>query len=458
MESYELKDTDDNILDTLLRDAISRNQSLYRFLDMLNTIDGSVSLAVNGRWGTGKTFFVKQAKLLLEAENPFFENRPYYSEVKNNLSWKKHKAEIGQEYAPVLPIYYDAWLNDNATDPILSIVYEIINQLDLKDEIKGKPEFKEIIKGVAIPFVEKKTGVNIEKFLDSLESKDYLEEISTQQHVHERVEEFITNVIKERGNRLVIFIDELDRCRPDYAVNLLERIKHYFSNENVTYVFSVNIDELQHTIKRFYGDGFSSTEYLDRFFDLTIDIPMIDVDKYFNSICFASNDLASSVCKIVVSKLDFSMRQAERFVKIIKIAIYNNRFYKNNPVWPEDRAKFFMMANVAPLIIGLRMADIKKYRKFIDGKEASFMREVYEGDNKDLVDHFMLKQNEVFKTGNNAANEVDFNQRLTEIYEAIFDYDKSNSYQKEIGLMTFDKNSKAWLLNVINLFSLQIEF
>jgi hypothetical protein len=53
---------------------------------------------------------------------------------------------------------------------------------------------------------------------------------------------------------------------------------------------------------------------------------------------------------------------------------------------------------------------------------------------------------------------VDFNQRLTEIYEAIFDYDKSNSYQKEIGLMTFDKNSKAWLLNVINLFSLQIEF
>ena len=215
MESYELKDTDDNILDTLLHDSISRNQSLYRFLDMLNTIDGSVSLAVNGRWGTGKTFFVKQAKLLLEAENPFFENRPYYNEVRNNSSWKKHKAEIGQEFAHVLPVYYDAWLNDNATDPILSIVYEIINQLDLKDEIKGKPEFKEIIKGVAIPFVEKKTGVNIEKFLDSLESKDYLEKISTQQHVHERVEEFITNVIKERGNRLVIFIYELYRCRPD---------------------------------------------------------------------------------------------------------------------------------------------------------------------------------------------------------------------------------------------------
>lgn len=456
MESYELKDTDDNILDTLLHDSISRNLYLYRFLDLLNTIDGSVSLAVNGRWGTGKTFFVKQAKLLLEAENEFFVNRPYYDKVKDNSSWKKHKEQCGQEFNPVLPVYYDAWLNDNATDPILSIVYEIIEQLDLKEEIKGKPEFKEIIKGVAIPFVENKTGVNIEKFLDSLDRKDYLEEISTQQLVHERVEEFISNVKKERGNRLVIFIDELDRCRPDYAVNLLERIKHYFSNENVTYVFSVNIYELQHTIKRFYGDGFSSTEYLDRFFDLTIDIPLINVDKYFNSICFGTDDLAAKVCKVVVSKLDFSMRQAERFSKIVRIAIYNNKFYKNNPTWAEEKAKFFMVANVAPLIIGLRMANAGKYRDFIDGKDGSFLCEVYEGENEDLADFFMVDRNESFIEGSD--NYVDYKERLTEIYQAIFSDMYTKDYKKDIGQMTFGKDSKAWLLNVTNLFSLQIEF
>ena len=110
MESYELKDTDENIKDTLLHDSISRNLYLYRFIDMLDTIDGSVSIAINGRWGTGKTFFVKQAKLLLEAENPFFENHQYYNEVNNNASWKKHKEERGQEYNSVLPVYYDTWL------------------------------------------------------------------------------------------------------------------------------------------------------------------------------------------------------------------------------------------------------------------------------------------------------------------------------------------------------------
>lgn len=480
MESYELKDTDENIKDTLLHDSISRNLYLYRFIDMLDTIDGSVSIAINGRWGTGKTFFAKQAKLLLEAENPFFENHQYYNEVNNNESWKKHKEERGQKYNSVLPVYYDAWLNDNATDPILSIVNEIINQLNLNEKIASTPELKEVVKAVALPFVEKYTGLDIERFMDTIEGKDILKDISSQQVIHERVNDFFENVIKERGNRLVVFIDELDRCRPDYAVNLLERIKHYFSNENVTYVFSVNIDELQHTIKRFYGEGFSSTEYLDRFFDLTIDIPQIDVDKYFNTICFNSNDLVADVCKAVVSKLDFSMRQAERFSKMIKIGIYNNKYYKQHPMWEEDKARFVMMVNFAPLIIGLRMADVDKYRAFIDGRDSSFLHEIYAGDNNSMIDHFMIDRQERFTSGDesdfveqykqglnsqvgsieeiNTSNLVDFDERLTEIYNAVFNYENNKGYAKKVGQMTFSKDSKGWLMNVVNLFSLQIEY
>lgn len=152
VELYELSDTDEKILDTLLNDRISRNMYLYRFIDLLNTIDGSFSIAVNGRWGTGKTFFVKQAKFLLEAENAFFEDRPYFNRIKENSKWENHKKKTGLEYAHVLPIYYDAWINDSTTDPVLSIVYEIINQLDLKDEIKQRPELKTVIKGVISPF------------------------------------------------------------------------------------------------------------------------------------------------------------------------------------------------------------------------------------------------------------------------------------------------------------------
>lgn len=463
MESYELKDTDEKNKDTLLNDSISRNWYLYRFIDLLDTIDGSVSIAVNGRWGTGKTFFAKQAKLLLEAENPYFENSVYYKDVKNNSSWLNYKREqgSGHVYNPVLPVYYDAWLNDNSIDPILSIVKEIIDQLGLKDEMVSKPEFKAVVKAVALPFVEKYTGLNIEKFLEVIESKDFLEDVSAQQLIHERVDDFFDSVIKERGNRLVIFIDELDRCKPDYAVNLLERIKHYFSNENVTYVFSVNIAELQHTIKRFYGDGFSATEYLDRFFDLTIDIPQIEVKKYFNAICYKPNDLVGDVCNRVVSKLDFSMRQIERFSKIIKIAIYNNKYYKSGGLMGEEKAKFFMLVNIAPLVIGLRMVDVDRYRSFIDGRDSSFLHEIYAEDGESLIDYYMLNANETFTdTGNNGNNTtvVDFDERLKEIYDTIFKNENGIKFAKNVGQLIFFKDSKVWLMNVVNLFSLQIEY
>lgn len=64
----------------------------------------------------------------------------------------------------------------------------------------------------------------------------------------------------------MIFVDELDRCKPSFAVQLLERIKHYFGHEKITFVFSVNVSELQYTIKKFYGADFNGTRYLDNFF------------------------------------------------------------------------------------------------------------------------------------------------------------------------------------------------
>ncbi|WP_249118541.1 P-loop NTPase fold protein [Pseudoalteromonas sp. NEC-BIFX-2020_015] len=64
-----------------------------------------------------------------------------------------------------------------------------------------------------------------------------------------------------------IFIDELDRCRPTYAVEMLEAIKHIFDIEGLVIVVSTHTEELQHTIKALYGSDFNATDYLKRFFD-----------------------------------------------------------------------------------------------------------------------------------------------------------------------------------------------
>lgn len=64
---------------------------------------------------------------------------------------------------------------------------------------------------------------------------------------------------------MIIFIDELDRCKPSFAVHLLEQIKHYLYDERIIFVLSVNQEELQYTIKHFYGNEFDASRYLDRF-------------------------------------------------------------------------------------------------------------------------------------------------------------------------------------------------
>ncbi len=65
---------------------------------------------------------------------------------------------------------------------------------------------------------------------------------------------------------LFIFIDELDRCRPDYAIELLEGIKHLFGVKGIYFVVATNISQLSESVKAVYGSGFDGERYLKRFF------------------------------------------------------------------------------------------------------------------------------------------------------------------------------------------------
>lgn len=65
MKNYSLQPTNENILEAFCKDSIGRNQHIFRFIQLLNGIqDECCTIAINGEWGSGKTFFVKQAKLI----------------------------------------------------------------------------------------------------------------------------------------------------------------------------------------------------------------------------------------------------------------------------------------------------------------------------------------------------------------------------------------------------------
>ena len=81
------------------------------------------------------------------------------------------------------------------------------------------------------------------------------------------VEDVVAALVKEEDRKLFVLIDELDRCRPTYAISLLERVKHLFELDNVAFILATDTDQLCHSIGAVYGSGFDSRRYLHRFFD-----------------------------------------------------------------------------------------------------------------------------------------------------------------------------------------------
>lgn len=87
----------------------------------------------------------------------------------------------------------------------------------------------------------------------------------------------------EKRKPLVVFIDELDRCRPTYAIEVLEIAKHLFAVDGVVFVLGVNRSELAESVKAVYGASFNAEGYLHRFFDLDIRLPSPNREAFIES-------------------------------------------------------------------------------------------------------------------------------------------------------------------------------
>jgi len=209
MKTLESQPTYENLLQCYEKDVIGRNSDLHKFINILDCIEDSCSIALDGRWGSGKTFFVKQAKLILEAFNPFISNDTDVEKIKS--IWKQYnQKEPDRTYRPQVVVYYDAWQNDNDEDPLLSLVYSILHDVSTEYSFK-KYNIKifQLLSGIG----ELITGRKTQSIISSLDTEDPFSELKKQKDLHSKIKEFFDELLPEQGDRLLIFIDELDRWR-----------------------------------------------------------------------------------------------------------------------------------------------------------------------------------------------------------------------------------------------------
>jgi KAP family P-loop domain len=234
---------------------------------------GPFVLAIDGSWGSGKTTFLKM--------------------------WQVKLDEAGH-----LCLYLNAWETDFVQDPLVAVVGELSiafkdPRLD-NDNVRRRIEelekiFKSVLKRL-IPTVVKLATHGLvdidnatEKVLADFTGETAQDLIKDYNKGKSDIEEFRTNLsflaatIRESSNestKIVIIIDELDRCRPTYAVQLLERIKHLFDVEGVVFILGIDRKQLSHSIKALYRLKFDAAVYLKRFIDIDYLLPEPSLECY----------------------------------------------------------------------------------------------------------------------------------------------------------------------------------
>ena len=450
MNTFELMPTEDNLLQTLEKNLLKRNESLVYFYNLLLSLEATTSIAIDGKWGSGKTFFVKQSMLVINAKNPMSimdDNKR--TAIINALPFPKMEEGIPENYE--VAIYYDAWENDNDTDPLLSLIYEIVKQLSIDYYFD---EYSSVFP-LAGSILEAFTGKNVTDIIQNLKCENPLKKIKEEKDLHDEINNFFSKLLEERGNHLVIFVDELDRCKPSYAVQLLERIKHYLYDERVTFVFSTNLEELQHTIKCFYGDTFDACRYLDRFFDLRISLPPADKNEFYREIGLESSYALENVCQKVIEVYNMELREITRFYRQVRTAVYEPTH--DSKKWDfsfmEGSAKQLMLIYIVPILVGLKIVNISLYHEFICGRNSKPLMDMYK--NSDLGEWLvarLLAKNDPYKKVEKDCVAVE--STLQSLYEAIFVKDYTTKiYHTVLGDCEFNQKSMAYLRNVESMLS-----
>lgn len=278
-----IKDREEEITVPFQGDLWGRQQLSKKLTNFISNLNCGATIALDAEWGAGKTWFVK--------------------------NWK---ADLSQNDYKV--IYIDAFAHDFMEDPFLILSMEILNAVDaeqtviatFKEKFIGAyhavlPNLPMLIWSLAMTlmgagYFSKSVQETVTAVKDATgevgEKAGELLEEGLREHLIELVENYNTNknelkyfkdalgeLVKDLDKPLVFIVDELDRCKPEFSIKLIERIKHFFDIPNIVFVISTNKAQLEESINSFYG--FTSTNsYLEKFIDLNIKFPKRESNSY----------------------------------------------------------------------------------------------------------------------------------------------------------------------------------
>ena len=330
MNKYLLSEecNDDNVKKSLQNNLLGNNEWLANFVSFLTTIEDGV-IALDGKWGSGKTFLAKEIKEIINKKYNYFKS------YLDNINYIKD-VEVGSYFS----IYYDAWEYDNDVNPMISFLYYLNNIL--KNTFKGEKIHK-ILKNLLLNFVEKVSDgwFNINK-IEEAESIIETKPIITLDTIRNEIKELLKELRSEKCNTLVIIIDELDRCRPEYTLKFLETINHYLKIDGILILVTFDMEQLSNIIKTRYGNETNTLLYLDKFFDFKFDVPEASIENYVKYKLYGiynERNIFECFAIEIFKEKKLTLRNIDHILSYLKPLFKSNEninFYKNGILyfWP----------------------------------------------------------------------------------------------------------------------------
>ncbi|TAF12665.1 MAG: hypothetical protein EAZ74_06875 [Alphaproteobacteria bacterium] len=244
-----------------------------RVTELFKNLSGGTVCLLDGKWGTGKTTFVRQ--------------------------WSSHLSK-----SDIPNVYFNSFASDYIDTPFTALAGMFIRAArDAKKQ--DDPALANFLEkaakvGKALAATTAKVGLKAATLgaLDGASIQGMAEAVA--EGLGEIVESSVKNLLEEHAERetqfqamrdafsqlaltltgeangeigrppLIIFVDELDRCRPDFSLGILEILKHFFNVDGVHFVLVTNKSYLESAVAGKYGFSGSSSEYLEKFYDFIV--------------------------------------------------------------------------------------------------------------------------------------------------------------------------------------------
>ncbi len=307
-------------------DELILNLRMYPIND-----DCGASIAVHAPYGCGKTFFAKKLEKRINEEKEFD------------------------------CIYLDMFKNEYQ-DPMLTFLSELNTKYpNQKEKLKNSiSTFVRLFSGVANKF----TGIDdktINNFADKL--------LEQKEHPIDQIAKSLKELSKDK--KIVFLIDEIDRCNPQFSVEMLERIKHFFDIPNIVFMLFVNPNYVSQVESQFVGYGIENNGYISKFIDKSIfletdwsETSFFSTLDYLGAIQF---DYKIETLSLISHYFNLSLREIK---KIDKDMSNFEKKYQNNLSWniPLLITAFFLYA--------LKLKHTNKFIELYKNHDTSFLKEI----------------------------------------------------------------------------------